>query len=248
MERHQGNSSRDTCSLSIVIAAYNESQRLPATLERVVTYSDAASGDYEVIVVDDGSTDATAALVKSFSQKYPTVRLISLEKNRGKGAAVRSGVLAAKGELILFCDADGATPISEIARLQQAVTEGADIAIGSRALTSDDVTVDAHLHRLVIGRVFNFFANLLLVPGIADTQCGFKLFKRSIANKIFPLQVEDGFIFDVELLYLARKFSAKVSEVAVDWADQPGSRVKLLRDSWRMFSGLFRIFFRRYAL
>ena len=246
MKKKSDSISGNTLSLSIVIAAYNESFRLPATLESIVSYCKASGETYEIVVVDDGSTDATAALVQTLSQQHSTIRLISLETNCGKGAAVRTGVLAANGDMILFCDADGASPIAELNRLRQAIADGAEIAIGSRALPSDEVVVDAHLHRLIMGRVFNFFANVLLVPGIADTQCGFKLFKREAAKTIFSRQVENGFIFDVELLYLARKLSVKVTEVAVHWADQPGSRVKLFRDSWGMFLGLFRIFFRRY--
>jgi dolichyl-phosphate beta-glucosyltransferase len=189
--------STQTPSLSIIIPAYNEARRLPLCLERVIAYLDQRGRTYEVLVVDDGSHDQTAQAVESVAHRCPHLRLIRLTSNMGKGAAVRRGMQAARGTYQLFADADGATPIEELARLESALLAGADLAIGSRALASQDpaFTVRARWHRSLLGTVFNNIVQRLGLRDITDTQCGFKLFRRSIAQDLFS--VEDGEIFAV---------------------------------------------------
>lgn len=227
--------------LSIVIPAYNEEFRLPRYLELVTEYLGKRGIDHEVIIVDDGSSDRTADVVAGFAKAHPHVRLIGLPANRGKGAAVRAGMCAARGRLRLFADADGATPIGEVERLEKAIAGGADIAVGSRALQDEATHVVGKLHRKVMGTIFNLMVQSLAVPGIRDTQCGFKLFTAQAAAATFPLQRIDGFGFDVETLYLARKNGLRITEVPVNWSDVSGTKVKVGRDSLRMFLDVVRI-------
>jgi dolichyl-phosphate beta-glucosyltransferase len=227
--------------LSLVVPAYNEEKRILPTLLAIVDYLRNGTQRFEIIVVDDGSQDATAEVVRQLAQRVPQLSLLCLPKNCGKGAAVRAGMRSARGELVLFADADGATPIAEIERLLAALGEGADVAVGSRALWAQDVHVERTLKRAIVGRTFAFLVNWWVVPGVADTQCGFKLFRRAAAQQIFALQQLDGFAFDVELLKLAAALQLRVEEVAVNWADQPGSKVSIVSDSFRMLWDVLRI-------
>ena len=215
--------------LSVVIPAFNEAIRLPPYLDEVVGFLDGRGEPYEVLVVDDGSTDDTAAAVRRLAGHHPTVRLLPLGRNRGKGAAVRAGMLAAVGTVRLFTDADGATPIAELKRLEPALAGGADIAIGSRALSDPAVTIRTRPHRVAAGRVFNWLVARLGLRGVADSQCGFKLFTASAAEALFGALQTAGFAFDVELLLRAQAAGHRVVEVAVNWADQQGSKVGVLR-------------------
>ncbi|MEN9846660.1 MAG: hypothetical protein RIS36_1807 [Pseudomonadota bacterium] len=226
--------------LTVVVPAFNEERRLPPTLIDIIDFFDRKSITYEVIVIDDGSTDSTAEVVRKFERVRNQVRLIQLPKNYGKGHAVRLGVLNSRGNRILFADADGATPIQEFDRLESAISLGADIAIGSRALASADTKVATSLHRRVLGRVFNKCVNLILLPTIADTQCGFKMFTRKTALFLFRKQRADRFSFDVELLYMAYKANVNIKEVPINWTNIPGSKVSLVRDSLAMFRDVFR--------
>ncbi len=226
--------------LSVVVPAFNEERRLPPTLIDIIDFFDRKSISYEVIVIDDGSTDSTAEVVRKFERVRNQVRLIQLPKNYGKGHAVRLGVLNSRGNRILFADADGATPIQEFDRLEAAVSGGADIAIGSRALASADTKVATSIHRRFLGRVFNTCVNLILLPTIADTQCGFKMFTRKTAMFLFRKQRADRFSFDVELLYMAHKANLNIKEVPINWTNVPGSKVNLVRDSLAMFRDVFR--------
>ena len=225
---------------SVVIPAYNEAQRLPAYLGEVVTYFDGRGEPYEVIVVDDGSVDPTAARVLEARATYPAVTLHQLAQNRGKGFAVRAGMGVARGGLRLMADADGATPIGEVKRLETAIQAGADVAVGSRALPDPSVRREVHIHRKVSGEIFNFFARRVGVGDVTDTQCGFKLFRGAVADTLFRELETDGFGFDVELLMLARRNGYRVTEVAINWADQPGSKVDVLRDGPRMLAQILR--------
>lgn len=227
--------------LSFIIPAYNEEQRLPSYLERVIGFFAGEPYSCEVIVVDDGSSDGTAALVKALMARHSSLRLEMLPRNRGKGFAVKTGMIAAKGQLRVFADADGATPVEEIRRLLEANGNGADIAIGSRAIKSGHCVVKGRLHRKIMGTVFNGLIRALAVRGINDTQCGFKLFTASAAENIFPRQKITGFGFDVEILFLARRLGYMVAEVPVNWADVGGTKVRLVRDSLRMFGEVLRI-------
>ncbi len=234
--------------LSIIVPAYNEERRLPPTLIEMIDYLDEQDYSYEIIVVDDGSTDQTSQVVKKFEKIRSQVRLIKLARNRGKGHAVKTGALNSKGQFVLFNDADGSTPISEISKLLSNLKEtNADIAIGSRAKQNGETEIKAHFHRIIIGRTFNLLVNLLLIKGVQDTQCGFKLFTQKAAQTIFPCQSIEGFNFDVELLYLAKLNNFIFSEIPVNWHSTPGSKVNLITDSIKMFFTLFVIKYRHKA-
>jgi dolichyl-phosphate beta-glucosyltransferase len=213
---------------SVVIPAFNEERRLPRYLGEVVTYFDGRNEPYEVLVSDDGSTDGTAEAVAAIVRMHPTVCVLRQERNEGKGAAVRRGMLAARGQYRLFADADGATPIVELKRLEAALASGADVAIGSRARTDSSVSVVARPHRVAAGRVFSWIVRRLVVPGVIDSQCGFKAFTEAAATDLFGKLRTRGFGFDVELLLLAQAAGYQVAEVPVNWTDQPGSKVRVL--------------------
>jgi len=224
------------CDWSVVIPAYNEAARLPAYLKEVVGYFDGRDQPYEVVVVDDGSRDATADRVRELARLHPSVRLHTLPENRGKGCAVREGMMAASGVLRLMADADGATPIVEVKRLEAAIQAGADLAVGSRALPDPSVVVRARTHRKLSGEVFSRLVRLLGVAGVVDTQCGFKLFRGPVAQALFSALRTDGFGFDVELVLLAQRRGYRIAEVPINWADQPGSKVGVLKDGPRMLA------------
>jgi dolichyl-phosphate beta-glucosyltransferase len=230
--------------LSLIIPAYNERWRLPPTLIDIIDYVEHRKLHYEIIVVDDGSTDETSDIVRKFERVRPNdLRCIRLPKNRGKGHAVRTGAVNATGKRIIFLDADGATPIAEIERLEAALDGGADIAIGSRAMKSTETQIKTVWYRKLLGRIFNSCVNLILLPEINDTQCGFKMFTAEAAAKLFPLQTAERFSFDVELLYLARKFQMTIAEVPINWENVPGSKVNLVLDSLRMLRDVIRFRF-----
>jgi len=229
--------------LSIIIPAYNEESRLPLYLSRVLDYLEQQKILYEIIIVDDGSHDFTAEVVTRFVQDNIRIKLIRLPRNSGKGYAVRTGMLQATGKLRLFTDADGATPITELERLLKAIVSGADVAIASRAMKDGSCTIIAHLHRKVIGAIFNFIVTTLTVKGIHDTQCGFKLFTAEATEAVFPRQQIDDFGFDVEILYLCQRSGYRIAEVPVNWTDIAGSKVNVVWDSLRMFADIFKIRF-----
>ncbi|HJT20978.1 MAG TPA: dolichyl-phosphate beta-glucosyltransferase [Nitrospira sp.] len=230
----------DSIRLSIVIPAYNEADRILPYLNSIAAYLESRNHPYEVLVVDDGSEDGTAAVVERFSQSHAEVELIRLPARKGKGAAVRRGMQAAVGQFQLFTDADGATPIEELARLEDAIARGADLAIGSRALASrlPDFLVQARLYRTILGGLFNQAVRQGGIQGISDTQCGFKLFRRTVAGDLFGVSTIDGYGFDLEVLYVAQRRGYRIAEVPVNWADQPGSKVRVLRDGLAMMREL----------
>ena len=233
--------------LSIVVPAYDEEKRLGASLKRMLAYFDSMRYPFEILVVDDGSTDDTVRLVNTISACRPQVRLISYKPNRGKGYAVRQGMLEARGERVLFCDADLATPIEEVEHLLAKLDEGYDIAIGSRDVKGSELIKRQSAIREFGGKFFNHLVQAIAVPGIHDTQCGFKLFTQNAAQSIFRRCQVDHFAFDVEVLYLAIRFCGmRVAEVPVRWAHMEGSKVRFLRDAVRMFKTLFRIRMTRY--
>jgi dolichyl-phosphate beta-glucosyltransferase len=221
--------------LSVVIPAYNEERRLPSTLESVHAFLQEHYAEFEIVVVDDGSKDKTVETVDQFSRHHPGIRLITYSPNQGKGHAIRTGVLQATGDLILIDDADGSSPIGEVVRLEQAITDGADLAIGSRNKPDPNRVVVADLHRKYIGNTFNLIVQTLLLPGVYDTQCGFKLFKKNVAHDIFAVSQLNGFAFDVEVLYVARIRNYRLTEVAINWTNVAGSKVNVILDSMGMF-------------
>lgn len=228
-------------SLSIVIPAYNEAERLPTLLADLKSFLSTSSWDYEVLVVDDGSSDETSAHLERAINSWPKLRSISYHPNRGKGYAVKQGVLASKKEIILFMDADGSTPPAEANKLLSKINQGFQVAIGSRAIPGATTTLQARAHRKFLGRLFNSVVNFLVLPGIYDTQCGFKAFRSSAAKWLFSIQRMERYSFDIEVLYLARRAGFSVSEVAVDWHHKDGSKVSLLTDAPRMLLDAFRL-------
>lgn len=228
-------------ALSIVVPAYNEQARVAATLDEMITYCRQVGREVEILVVDDGSEDRTPKVVDEVASQFPEVRLIRLDRNCGKGFAVRVGMLEATGTRVIFADADGATPIAELQSLESELDGGADIAIGSRAIRVEGVTLRARWYRRVIGRIFHGFVSLIGVRGFADTQCGFKLFTADSARAIFSRARVDRFAFDIEVLLIAGRLGYRVVEVPVNWNHKPGSRINLLTDSARMLFDLLRI-------
>ncbi len=226
---------------SIVIPAYNEGERLGTTLEKILAYVNQRGWDTEVIVVNDGSRDNTAELVRVYAERDPRLRLVENPGNRGKGYSVRHGMLQARGDVIVFSDADLSSPIEEMPKLLEALAAGADIAIGSRWMQAELQSKRQSLARQLFGRVFNLLLRITLGLRFKDTQCGFKAFTRRAARAILPLQRVEGWGFDPEILFLADKFGFKATEVAVRWADSEGTRINPLIDGARMFQEVARI-------
>jgi dolichyl-phosphate beta-glucosyltransferase len=231
---------------SIILPAYNESARIAATLDRILAHATERGWNVEVIVVNDGSTDSTAEIVLEYAKNHAVLRLLENPGNRGKGFSVRNGMLHARGDILLFSDADLSSPIEEADKLFAAIAKGTDIAIGSRWMDRRLQIRRQPMHRRLFGRIFNLALRVVLGLQFKDTQCGFKAFTRRSARVIFPQQKIERWGFDPELLYLARKFGFTVSEVPVAWSHREGTRIHPLRDGIRMFGELLRI--RWYAL
>ena len=224
--------------LSIIVPAYNEESRLPATLERISSYINSGGREAEVLVVDDGSTDRTAAVAESFRSKVPSLRIVSNGVNRGKGYSVRHGIQEARGRIALFTDADLSAPIEEADKLLSALDKN-DVAIGSRALDRRLITVRQSPFREYAGIIFNKIVQVILRLPFVDTQCGFKAFRREKCKIIFEQQTIERFGFDPELLYLARHHGLHAAEIPVRWAHSPATKVSMMRDSIQMFLDVF---------
>jgi dolichyl-phosphate beta-glucosyltransferase len=229
--------------LSVVIPAYNEAGRIVPYLANITGYFGRRRRAYEILVVDDGSMDETVLRVEQFRTDEPAVRLMTLPTNTGKGAAVRTGMMEARGDLCLLADADGATPIQEVERLEGRIQRGADIAVGSRFLASQDsrFQVRAQWHRTVLGNLLNRIVQRMGIEKIADTQCGFKLLRRGVARDLFSVARVNGYGFDLELLYVAQRRGYQIDEVPINWNDQPGSKVRVLRDGIQMVRELLSV-------
>lgn len=219
---------------SIVIPAFNEERRLDRTLDQVIGFVQQQRWKAEVLVVNDGSSDATADIVRRFTRSNSNVKLVENPGNRGKGFAVRNGMLNATGDMLLFTDADLSAPIEEAPKLIEALQNGADIAIGSRWLNSSLQTRRQSILRQVLGRVYNVLMRGILGMKFRDTQCGFKAFTRGAAHIVFPAQTIEGWGFDPEVLYLAKRSGLRIDEVPVRWGHDTGTRIHPLRDGWQM--------------
>jgi glycosyltransferase involved in cell wall biosynthesis len=227
--------------LSIVIPAYNESARIENALERVMSCVQEQGWDAEVLVVDDGSKDNTAAIVQQWMSRYPRLHLVQNPGNRGKGYSVRNGLLQAAGDVVMFTDADLSAPMEEAERLLAAIADGADVAIGSRWMDRTRQTIHQPLYRQFFGRCFNWITRLVMGLPFKDTQCGFKAFKRSAAQVIFRLQTIERWGFDPEILFIARKLKYVIREVPVTWGHDERSRMSYLKDGMKMLEDMAKI-------
>ena len=225
--------------LSIIIPAHNEEERLPPSLELVDAFVRQQLYPIEVIIVENGSHDRTLEVVRSFQSKMPYLKVIQ-ETQKGKGLAVRSGMLAASGQYRIFCDADFSMPVTEISKFIPKTGEQYDIAIASRELP-ESKRVDEPEFRHLIGRVFNNLVRWALLPGLQDTQCGFKAFRGDVADHLFRMQTLTGWSFDAELLFIAQRLGYKTIEVPITWYYKPGTRLHIVKDSIKMASDLFTI-------
>jgi len=233
--------------ISVVIPAYNEARRLPKTLNLIEQYVIAHRSDYlmEVLVVDDGSTDGTATLAEAMQVKFPELKVVANAVNKGKGAVVRQGMLLAAGEWKLFTDADSSTPITELTKLLPFTSRNPEtgvplfsVIVGSRHLNKKSIKVKQPLKRRILSRLGNKLIQSVTLPGVVDTQCGFKLFSAEAAGRIFPKQSVNGWLFDVEILTIAHTLGYKIKEVAVDWYDDEKSKLRAARAAWNSLKDL----------
>jgi dolichyl-phosphate beta-glucosyltransferase len=231
--------------LSIVIPCYNEEQRLPRTIEQIERYLAGTGASYELILVDDGSTDGTRKIMDAAAERNRSVRLEALPHNRGKGRALAEGVAAARGTEILVSDADLSTPIEELDKLRAELHSGAGVAIASRAMKKSRVEISQPVYRVLMGKAFNLLVQAVLLPGIWDTQCGFKLFRADVAHDAFAGLTTDGFGYDPEVLYRAKRRGVRIAEVPVVWRNSAPTKVSPIKSSIDMFRHVLRIRFRR---
>lgn len=234
------------CLLSLIIPAYNEEKRILPTLKEIYAYLAGRDYTFEIIVVDDGSTDKTVQIVKDFIKNVnpsdgKLINILLNGENKGKGYTVKNGMLSANGEYIFFTDADLSTPIEELERCLPYLQGNYDIVIGSRSLADSDIIIHQPWYREKMGKIFNFMVNMILIKGIIDTQCGFKGFKRKAVETIFNRCAIEGFSFDVETLYLARKFNFTIKEIPIKWRNSTLSKVSPVRHSVQMFLDLIGI-------
>lgn len=226
--------------LSVIVPAYNEERRLGAALEQITAYLRTRRYTWEILVVDDGSSDDTVGVTDQFRRQFPNVRLLGNGANFGKGYSVRRGMLAAQGEVRLFTDADASTPIRELEKFWPPLAEGVQVVIGSRAVPGANVLVPQGWHRKWGGRFFNLLVRWISLPGLHDTQCGFKAFTAEAAQRVFALCRIPGFGFDAEALYLAHKLGFRTAEVGVEWVNSPATKVSALKDFLTMAMDLVR--------
>ena len=227
-----------TIFLSVIIPAHNEENRLPGTLEQVIRFLEKQSFTFEVIIVENGSTDKTYEVAQRFARQHGNTRV--LQSERGKGAAVKHGMLAAQGEYRFMCDADLSMPVEEIAKFIPSASGDIEIAIASRE-AKGAVRYNEPFYRHLGGRGINFFIQTLILPGLNDTQCGFKCFRADAAQKLFDLQTIQGWSFDIEVLYIARRHGYKIREVPIHWYHDSETKVRALPDAIRMIKDIFRI-------
>ena len=230
--------------LSIVIPCYNEQDRLPATVDSIKGYMAGRGTDYELILSDDGSSDGTAEVIAAAMKASPRVRGVRLVANRGKGRALAEGVAVSTGDRVLLTDADLSTPIEELAKLEATVDAGAGVAIASRSIKGSQIVISQPIYRVLMGKTFNLIVQALLLPGLWDTQCGFKLFRGDLARSVFADLKTDGFGYDPEALFLAKRRGEKIAEVPVVWRHSAPTKVAPIRHSLDMFRDVVRTRFR----
>jgi len=233
--------------LSIVIPAYNESARIESALDRVMACVESQAWDAEVLVVDDGSTDNTVEIVQTWMDRFPRLHLIKNPGNRGKGYSVRNGLLQAAGDVVMFTDADLSAPMEEANRLLAAIANGADVAIGSRWMERARQTIHQPLYRQFFGRCFNAITRGIMGLPFKDTQCGFKAFRREVAQVVFRLQSIERWGFDPEILFIARKLKYRIVEVPVTWGHDERSRMSYLKDGMKMLEEMAMIRYNSFA-
>jgi len=228
--------------LSVIIPAYNEAERLPSTLEEAYGWlSDQLPDDFEIIVVDDGSSDATVEKTREMIATHPCLKILVQPQNRGKGAAVKRGMLEAGGDIRLFMDADHSTHVRETEKVLAAMEQGAEVVIASRQHPESDISVSQSWLREHMGQSFNLIMRSIVGLKMEDTQCGFKAFTAKAAKDIFSRQKLEGFSFDVELLFLASRLGYRIAEIPVEWINEPNSRVRMIADPVLMFADVVRI-------
>jgi dolichyl-phosphate beta-glucosyltransferase len=227
--------------LSLLLPAYNERARLPPYLRSISEYLARSGLTYEVVIVDDGSTEDMQGALKPFLGEWPELRMVCHPTNQGRGEAIRTGCATAHGDLILFADADGATPIAEEAKLRAAIKQGADVAIGSRIVAHAGVSRFRAFHRAIISKTFASLGRLFVSVPVRDSQCGFKMWRRQVGQDVLPRCCEHHWLMDLEFLAVADCLGYRIVEVPVNWSEIPGSKVRLLRDSWQMFRGLWKM-------
>jgi dolichyl-phosphate beta-glucosyltransferase len=226
--------------LSLVIPAYNEEKRIGSSLAQIIAYFQRNGYSYELIVVDDGSTDRTVEVVRELMAEEENARLL-YAKHSGKGSAVRKGILSAKGQYVFFTDADLSTPITELTKFLEQLNQGYKVVIGSRKIAGANVEVHQSWLRESMGKVFTWLTNVILTKNISDVTCGFKGFNRSVAQEVFSRQQINDWSFDAEILFLAQKYGYSIKEVPVRWRNDPATKVNLFEDTVRSFLGLLKI-------
>lgn len=233
--------------ISVVIPAFNEAERLPSFLRQVISYCIKSKKIYEIIIVDDGSTDNTFEAASSYKTEFSNLSVIRIKKNMGKGYAVKEGILKSNGEICLFLDADGSVSPEEIEKnIPYILEEDYDIFIGSRALKNEAQVLEVRWYRKILGLLFNFFVLLFLLRDIKDTLCGLKMFKKEVAKSLFSKNRIKGFGFDIEILYLASKMGCRIKEGPISWHYAKGSKVNLFIDPIKMFLNIFHVRRRTY--
>ncbi len=228
-------------SISIVIPAYNEAERIGPAIKTISDYFSSKAKSFEILVVNDGSKDTTNHVVLDWAKRIQGVKLLDSSINQGKGASVKKGIIHASNALILLTDADLSTPIEEFEKLFPWIQNGYDIVIGSRGMKESEIILRQPWYRQIMGKTFNILVRTLIINNFRDTQCGFKLFKHEVAREIFEASKINGFAFDVEILFIAKKMGYKTMEVPVRWIDSPRSKVNLVRDPFKMFLDLLKI-------
>jgi dolichyl-phosphate beta-glucosyltransferase len=231
--------------LSVVIPCYNEQDRLPATVDAIKRYMAEHGIDYELILADDGSRDGTPTVIAEALRGHPNVREVKLPQNRGKGRALAEGVAVTRGDRVLLTDADLSTPIDELPKLEARLDAGAGVAIASRSIKGSQVLIHQPVYRVLMGKTFNLIVQALLLPGLWDTQCGFKLFRGDLARAVFADLRTDGFGYDPEALFLAKRRGERIAEVPVVWRHSAPTKVAALRHSLDMFKDVVKTRFRR---